>query len=117
MPVEIDSQQCKDLVCEAYNSQQCQYVRSDSLPAGVTIIPGSGSLLEYPISNFCGNMNEGRLLLQDLQNRDVCPRVYEGDSFCFRDCCEYQTGSKSNYIKGSLVIVDATEACDTGAQG
>jgi len=45
--LDCASKTCGDPVCDI----DCNYLRTDSLPFGITIIPGSGKLTEFPISN------------------------------------------------------------------
>ncbi|XWV25851.1 hypothetical protein QJ857_gp1231 [Tupanvirus soda lake] len=94
---------CIDQGCDT----ECNYLRTDSLPFGITIIPGSGKLTEFPVSN--DNLNgpeDGVNFLDCIRNADLCPRAYPPTNICIRDCTEFAAVSQINFINGDLIIGD-----------
>ena len=110
---------CKSLTSESSRSSEhhhsehgceteCGFIPTDALPFGINIIPGSGKLIEYPISNENLNNAEGANFYDAISTLDLCPRAFPPTSICIRDCPEYAAASQLNFINGDLIISEPT---------
>lgn len=76
-------------------------------PLGVVVIPGSGKLTEFPVTN--NNLNcadEGKNVLDCVKNTNICPKAFSPSNVCLHECAEFAAASKLNFINGDLVIAD-----------
>ena len=89
------------------NNQFCSNESSCSStnPLGITIIPGSGELSEFPISiDDSQNSDDASIFLNCIRSSDICPRAYPPTNICIRDCQEFAAVSHFNFINGNLII-------------
>jgi hypothetical protein len=94
-------------LCSNGCDSECNLYANQSFPFGITIIPGSGKLTEFPISNE--NLNcpdDSTNFLDCIRNADLCPRAYPPTNICIRDCTEFAAISQVNFINGDLIIGD-----------
>lgn len=101
---------CKSITSESSRASEngcdteCGFIRSDALPFGITIIPGSGKLTEFPISNENLNNAEGANFFDAISALDLCPRAFPPTSICVGECPEFAAASQINFINGDLII-------------
>lgn len=85
----------------------CNFLRNDNLPFGITIIPGSGKLTEFPIApDNLNGPDDNPNFLDCIRNADLCPRAYPPTNICIRDCLEFAAAAQINFINGDLIIAD-----------
>jgi hypothetical protein len=96
--------------CIANAQQGCDTecnICNNSFPFGITIIPGSGKLTEFPVSN--DNLNcpeDGSNFLDCIRNADLCPKAFPPTNICIKNCQEFAAISQINFINGDLIIGD-----------
>jgi hypothetical protein len=94
---------CADQGCDT----ECAYLRNDSLPFGITIIPGSGKLSEFPVTNDSLNTpDDGSGFLEAIRNVDLCPKAFPPTNICVHNCTEFAAIAQINFINGDLIIGD-----------
>ena len=99
--------------CPTYQAQvnpargdtECLYIQNDSEPFGITIIPGSGQLTEFP-ETLDGEPYERNNIYKCFQLNDLCPKEFPPVNICIRDCTEFAAIAHINFINGDLVIGD-----------
>lgn len=96
---------CATRACADHNcDNECYYAKHDNIPYGVTFLPGSGALVEYPQSpNSITSSDDGNTILQQIQNIDICPGGF-ANAVCIRECCEFAAAAHINFINGDLLI-------------
>lgn len=94
---------CATQVCDAVD---CDYLKGNSSPFGITIIPGSGKLVEFPVADGSLNVDDGSGILECIKRADICPRAYPPTNICIRDCAEFAAVAGINFINGDLIIGD-----------
>ena len=104
------SENFSNCVSKVYTNQYCDNdcVKNDGYPFGITIIPGSGKLSEFPLSNADGSCGseEGPNIFDCLKSLHLCPRAYPPTTVCIRDNAEFMAICHINFINGDLVISD-----------
>ncbi len=94
-------------LCAGGCDSECSLYSNQSFPFGITIIPGSGKLTEFPLSNENLNcLEDGGNFLDCIRNADLCPRAYPPTNICIRDSTEFAAISQVNFINGDLIIGD-----------
>lgn len=90
---------------EENSDSECLYVENDSIPFGITLIPGSGQLSEFPetIEDESYNRNN---IYKCFEINDVCPKEFPAINICVRDCAEFSAIAHINFLNGDLVIGD-----------
>lgn len=94
---------CAEQGCDT----ECNFVRGDTVPFGITIIPGSGKLSEFPVSN--DNLNgpeDGANFLDCIRSSHLCPKAFPPTNICVRSCPEFAALRDINFINGDLIIQD-----------
>lgn len=100
------SSKCATTQC-VLSSQNCTNAVDNSLPFGITIIPGSGALTEVPVSSDAFNcFDDSNNLLECIQNANVCPKAFQASNLCVATCPEFAASSTVNFINSDLVIGD-----------
>src|SRR5271154_1793878 len=97
---DISSSDCKANMFDT----ECGFHKTDNIPAGIHIIPGSGHLFEYPSNVGTNNIEEG--LVEAIRCHKACPKSYAPTVVCIRDCCEFANVAHINFINGDLIIGD-----------
>jgi len=98
---------CATKACHDQGCSDCDSIKNNGTPFGITIIPGSGKLSEFPPCN--DNLNgpeDGTSCLEQLQNKDICPKACIPQSICVREPQEFAAISHINFINGDLIIAD-----------
>lgn len=100
---DSDSSKCADIDCNT----DCACIKNNNVPFGITIIPGSGKLMEFPASNNTLDCtNDTNNFLDCIINADICPKAFPPTNICVRDCTEFAAISQINFINGDLIIGD-----------
>lgn len=112
MSTQSAEKHISDASCDSCHND-CPYIKKDSLPGGIAIIPGSGKLFEYPIKTDNVVLKEGPGILDFVKSIPHCPEIYEG-IVCIKECCEFAAVAGLNFINGDLVINSPciSENCD-----
>lgn len=100
---------------KAYIEINCEseypYYKNNSLPFGITVIPGSGKLSEFPVPLDNFSQEDGGSLLDYIKNTNFCPRSYPPTNICIKECNEFSAVSSVNFINGDLIIADSEKEC------
>lgn len=106
-----DSHSCKNK-CEKWcqQSECCTNSNCDNKLYGITIIPGSGKLVEFPPA--LENLNcpdDKHTILNCTITGELCPKAYPEINICVSDCSDLSAVSNVNFINGNLIITGPTE--------
>ena len=100
---------CFDNGCES----ECYFSNNTNNPFGISVLPGSNKLIEYPQKkcNLNGGYEDGTSFLNCIQNSDLCPRTYPPTSICIRACTDFAAIAQVNFFNGDLIICDKIDDC------
>lgn len=92
---------CADQGCDT----ECYFYGKGSSPFGVTFIPGSGKLSEFPslLDNII-KPDDSSSLIDTIKNINNCPKEFPPTTICISDCTEFAAIAPINFINGDLII-------------
>lgn len=94
---------CLNQCCDT----ECNYVKNDSLPFGITLIPGSDKLTEFPsVNNNLNSLDDASNLLEYFRDKSLCPKAFPSTNVCISTCTEFSAISPINFINGDVIIGD-----------
>lgn len=90
-------------------NSECNYYNDSAF--GITIIPGSGKLIECPKDkNDDENIDNGNNFIDCIRNKDICPKAYPVNSnLCLSDCTDFSASAQINFVNGNIIINDSLQ--------